>query len=43
MTDLSITAGEDTEAIARAALAGVRYFPFWLDSSGKPSDLAPLS
>ena len=43
MTDLSISAGVDTEAIARAALAEVRYFPFWLDSPIKPAELTPLS
>jgi glycine/D-amino acid oxidase-like deaminating enzyme len=43
MTDLSIAAGVDTEAIARAALAEVRYCPFWLDSPIKPAELKPLS
>ncbi|MFT5580197.1 MAG: glycine/D-amino acid oxidase-like deaminating enzyme [Paraglaciecola psychrophila] len=43
MTDLSIETVEDAEMLARAALAGVSYSPFWLDSLGKPADLEPLT
>jgi len=33
----------NTESIARAALAKVKYAPFWLDAEGKPSDQSALS
>lgn len=33
----------DTNSLAKAALANVKFFPYWLDAEGKPSDLAPLS
>ena len=33
----------DTNSIAHAALAAVKYSPYWLDALGKPSDQPPLS
>lgn len=33
----------DTNPIAHAALAAVKYAPFWLDAEGKPSNEPPLS
>lgn len=33
----------DTNVMARTALAGVKYSPYWLDAEGKPSDQPSLS
>ena len=33
----------DTKSIAHAALAAVKYSPYWLDALGKPSDQPPLT
>ena len=33
----------DSNSLAKAALANVKFSPYWLDAGGKPSDLPSLS